>query len=56
MKRLSNDELKQVVGGINLNNSLINAFSRIISVILDVGRSLGTSIRRIGEDNICELE
>lgn len=56
MKRLTAKELKSITGGLDFNYSIINSFSRIIDTILEVGRSFGTSIRRIIKSNICDIE
>jgi len=45
---LNNNELADISGGaIRITAALINATSRVVSVILDLGRSLGTSVRMI---------
>ncbi len=40
-------------GGISINATLINAFARAISTILDLGRTVGSAIRRIYSKNYC---
>ena len=52
MKELNKQELLQISGGA-ISGSLINAFIRGISTILDLGRSLGTAIRRIQTRRFC---
>lgn len=52
MKQLNKQELLQISGGA-ISGSLINAFIRGISTILDLGRSLGTAIRRIQTGQFC---
>lgn len=52
---LKKDELIQIYGGANISGTLINSIVRGIEAILDLGRSLGSSIRRIGNNNICSL-
>ncbi len=52
--KLSNEELIFIVGG-TLTGTLINSISRAISALLDMGRSLGTAIRRIASRNLCQL-
>lgn len=46
-------ELKSVVGGINVSGTLVKAFSSAINTILEVGRSLGSAIRRVLGRNLC---
>ena len=52
---LKKRELIQIYGGVNISGTLINSIVRGIEAILDLGRSLGSSIRRIGSNNICSL-
>ncbi len=55
MDQLSKTELVQVVGGFSINGTVINALARGIEVVLDVGRSFGTAIRRWQEGRLCPL-
>lgn len=52
---LSNVELAEVTAGVNLSGSLISAFTRGITVLLDLGRSLGSSIRRVTRGRLCPI-
>ncbi len=52
MKILNKQELLMISGGA-ISGSLINAFIRGINTILDLGRSLGTAIRRIQTKQFC---
>ena len=54
MKSLSNNELLNVSGG-NISCTLISALTRGVNTLLDMGRSLGNAIRRIGSGNVCPL-
>jgi len=56
MRTLSDKELKQVIGGLDLTSGLLNSFVRAFEIVLEIGRSFGTSIRRLGGGDICELE
>lgn len=51
---LNKEELLQISGG-GISGTLINAFVRGINTILDLGRSLGSALRRVREHNICQL-
>lgn len=53
MQKLTNEELICINGGIAATT--INYISRLITTIFDIGRALGSSIRRIESDNICTL-
>lgn len=47
-------ELYSIVGGkINFSATLVNAFSRGINTILDLGRTFGTSIRMLVSGRRC---
>ena len=37
-----------------MNGSLINSLVNCIEMIMDVGRNLGTALRRIFTNNICK--
>lgn len=53
MRKIENNELIKINGGIA--GTTINYISKLITTIFDIGRSLGTSIRRIESDSICPL-
>lgn len=56
MQELNKQELLSIEGGaINFNGTLISSMTRGINTLLDLGRSLGTAIRRIQNDNICQM-
>lgn len=52
MIELKKTELLNIYGG-SISGTMINAFSRAINSLLDLGRSLGTAIRRISSGNLC---
>lgn len=58
MKVISDDNLKDLYGGSSnsISGTIINAFTNIIKLLADAGRGLGSSLRRIGEGNLCPLE
>jgi len=53
--KLSINEMKKIKGGTNLSSSIINALVRSVNSILDVGRYLGSGIRRLFEKESCAL-
>lgn len=56
MRELNNDELMEIKGGTNwLSGSFISSIVRAGNTLLDMGRSLGTSIRRIFSGNVCDF-
>lgn len=52
MIQLQKTELLNITGG-NISGTMINAFAKAINSLLDLGRSLGTAIRRIVSGNLC---
>lgn len=49
-------ELIMIVGGgTTISGTLLNSIVRGINALLDLGRSLGTAIRRIGSNSICPI-
>lgn len=48
-------ELKKIKGG-GISGTLINSFARAINSLLGLGRSLGTSIRRINDNKLCKYD
>jgi len=54
MKDLNKEELLNINGG-SISGTLISSLTRGINSLLDMGRSLGTAIRRIGSGNVCPL-
>ena len=53
MKALSKEELICINGGIAATT--INYISKLITTIFDIGRALGSAIRRIESNDICPL-
>lgn len=49
---IKDEELKNIQGGA-IGSTMITALVRGINTILDLGRSLGTAIRRIQTKNMC---
>lgn len=50
---LDKEELFKIFGGTSISGTLINSFVRAINTVLDIGRSLGTAIRRIISGTLC---
>ena len=53
---LSDNDLLNIIGGINLTGSLIKSASTALNTLLDVGRSLGTAIRMFMGKKLCGLK
>lgn len=52
---IDEDVLYRIDGGLSLSGSLINSFTDGIETIMNVGRSLGTAIRRMISGNLCKV-
>ena len=56
MIELKKEELLNISGGANwFSASFLNSISRAVNTLLDLGRSLGTSIRRSVSGKICSI-
>lgn len=55
MKRLTNNELIHIHGGLSISGNLINSFVKGLNLFLDLGKSLGTALRRILTSSLCPL-
>lgn len=51
----NNKDLMLIVGGINITGTIVNAFLGVGKFIYSLGQSLGSSIRRIGCNNVCKI-
>ena len=54
--KLNKKELKKIKAGAAISSALINSIVRGINSFMDVGRYLGSSIRRFVGGNICQLK
>lgn len=54
MNKLSKNELILVTGGA-LSSQLINSISKIANTIYDLGKALGSSVRRIIDGSLCQI-
>ena len=55
MKELNNNELVAIVGG-SITGTLINAGVSAAKFIYSIGQAFGSSLRRIGNNNLCPLK
>lgn len=54
MTRLNDYELKNITGG-SLSGTIISAIIRGVGVFVDVGRAIGTAVRRICSNKVCPV-
>ncbi len=50
--RLNDEQLTRIDGGA-VTASLLNAISRVVDTILEIGRTVGSAIRRLYNGNFC---
>ncbi len=50
--KLKEENLLSITGG-GFNASLLNSFARLLSIAIEVGRMIGSSIRRVSSKNYC---
>ncbi len=56
MSELTKEEAVRIYGGVNLSGTIVNAFLKGVDLILELGRSLGSAIRRIQDHNVCPYQ
>ncbi len=54
--KLKNKELKEIKAGASLSATLINSLIKGFNSFMDIGRYLGSSIRRLIGGNACPLK
>ncbi len=55
MTELKKEEMLYISGGASISASFLNALSRAVTTLVDLGRSLGTSIRRTISGKVCSF-
>lgn len=55
MIQIKSDDICLIEGGLSVSGTLINSFVAGIKILLEVGRSLGSTIRRGGRGQKCEI-
>ena len=57
MVKLTNEQMLEIMGGASwLSAAFLNGFSRAITTIMDLGRTLGSSIRRGFNGKVCPVK
>ena len=52
MRELNKEELKQISGGA-ISAAMVSAIIKGVETVLEVGRCVGTAIRRVFSKNVC---
>lgn len=57
MIELTNDQALEIRGGISklISGTFLNSISRVITTLLDLGRSLGSSLRMLKSGKKCSV-
>lgn len=55
MKILTNEELVNVEGGLNITGTLFNSFSTLMNTVANLGKRFGSALRRISSNRTCSL-
>ena len=56
MRQVNLEKSKLIIGGgISFSGAVLNAIKGCITTIVDIGRTVGSAIRRIGNGNLCSL-
>lgn len=53
--KLSKDEMLQVVGGVKISGTVVNAFTSAFKVLYGFGQDFGSALRRIIKKRLCSL-
>lgn len=48
-------ELLQIVGGVSITGTLLNSLYKVGNALFEIGRSLGSAIRRIVGGSMCPI-
>ncbi len=52
---MNKNDLLNIVGGVSITGTLLNALYKGINAIMDVGRSLGSALRRLSDGKMCPV-
>lgn len=55
VKKMTHEELVQVVGGASLSGTIVNAFTSAYKTLYGFGQNFGTAIRRIVKKKLCSF-
>ena len=56
MRQINLEKTKIIIGGgISFSGAVLNAVKGCITTVMEIGRAVGSAIRRIGSGNLCSL-
>ncbi|MCI8346951.1 MAG: hypothetical protein HFJ12_03265 [Bacilli bacterium] len=57
MTPIKEDTTRNIIGGSNyVSGTVINALVNVIKLLMDAGQTVGSSIRRVVDHNVCPLK
>jgi hypothetical protein len=57
MTKIEKDELMKIEGGsLTFNATYLNAIYKLSDLLFEIGRELGSSIRRVSSNKVCPLK
>lgn len=57
MTPIKEDTARNIIGGSNyVSGTVINALVNVIKLLMDAGQTVGSSIRRVVDHNVCPLK
>lgn len=56
MKIIENNLDQVIGGGTSISGTVINAFTNVIRLLIESGKGVGSSIRRVAEGELCPLQ
>lgn len=56
MSKIDNKEMENIIGGASISGTVINALTSIIKTVFEIGKEVGSGIRRVYEGKMCPLE
>ena len=55
MNKIELEDTKTLIGGgVSFTGAVLNAFKSLIETFFEIGRAVGSSIRRVDEHDLCE--
>ena len=52
---MEKNELLQIVGGVSITGTLLSSIYKVGNLIFEIGRSLGSAIRRVSSGSMCSI-
>ena len=56
MKKIENNEMSNIIGGASLSGAILNAITNLAKYVYTLGKSFGSSLRRISTRKLCSCK